>query len=65
MLGKSTRNKAPKTQQICHYKHATKSSGLFLLYSTDFFYYTARTLVPVIAFLTQVPLQKFQLLFSL
>ena len=22
-----------KTQEICHYRHATKTSGLFLLYS--------------------------------
>ena len=27
--------KAPKTQQICHYKHATKTSGLFLLYGAS------------------------------
>ena len=35
MLGKSTHlqaipQKAPKTQQICHYRHATKTSGLSL-----------------------------------
>ena len=29
---KLSRRKAPKTQQICHYKHATKTSRLFLLY---------------------------------
>ena len=36
MVGKSThlsRSKAPKTQQICHYRHATKTNGLFLLHS--------------------------------
>ena len=40
MLGEKTpiyklfRSKAPKTQQICYYRHARKSSGLFLLHST-------------------------------
>ena len=29
------RSKAPKTQQICHYRHARKTSGLFLLYNTS------------------------------
>ena len=27
-------NKAPKTQQICHYKHTRKTSELFLLFNT-------------------------------
>ena len=27
-------SKAPKTQQICHYKHARKTSELFLLFNT-------------------------------
>ena len=36
MLGKSTHlqvipPKPPKTQQICHYRHARKTSGLLLL----------------------------------
>ena len=26
-----SRSKAPKTQQICNYRHARKTSGLFLL----------------------------------
>ena len=39
MVGKSTcyrlsRSKAPKTQQNCHYKHATKTSELFSLFNT-------------------------------
>ena len=34
LIYKLSRSKAPKTQQICHYRHATKTSGLFLLYST-------------------------------
>ena len=29
-----SRSKAPKTQQICHYRHATKTSELFFLFST-------------------------------
>ena len=28
------KKKTPKTQQICHYRHATKTSGHFLLYDT-------------------------------
>ena len=28
------RSKAPKTQQICHYRHTTKTSELFLLFNT-------------------------------
>ena len=31
-----SRSKAPKTQQICHYRYAGKTSELFLLYSTGF-----------------------------
>ena len=31
---KLSRSKVLKTQQICHYKHATKTSGPLLLYST-------------------------------
>ena len=31
---KLSRRKAPKTQQVCHYSHATKTSGLILLYDT-------------------------------
>ena len=27
-------SKAPKTQQICHYKHTRKTSELFLLFNT-------------------------------
>ena len=30
-----SRRKAPKSQQICHYRHATKTIGLFLLYDTS------------------------------
>ena len=57
MLGKKahlqvTRSKAPKTQQICHYRHATKASGLF--YCTT----PASALAPAIILLIQVPLQK-------
>ena len=29
---KSSRRKAPKTQQICHYEHVRKTRGLFLLH---------------------------------
>ena len=31
---KLSHSKAPKTQQICQYRHARKPSGLFLLYNT-------------------------------
>ena len=31
---KLSRSKALKTQQVCHYRHTTKTSRLFLLYST-------------------------------
>ena len=37
MLGKSThlaRSKAPKTQQICDYRHTRKTSELFLVFNT-------------------------------
>ena len=39
MVGKSThlrviRSKAPKTQQICHYRHTRKTGELFLLFNT-------------------------------
>ena len=39
MVGKApiytlSRSKALKTQQICHYRYAKKTSGLFLLYDT-------------------------------
>ena len=39
MVGKApicklSRSKALKTQQICDYRHATKTSELFLLYGT-------------------------------
>ena len=29
-----SRSKAPKTQQVCHYKHTRKTSELFLLFNT-------------------------------
>ena len=29
-----SRSKAPKTQQICHYRHTRKTSELFLLFNT-------------------------------
>ena len=29
-----SRSKAPKTQQICHYKHTRKTSELLLLFNT-------------------------------
>ena len=29
-----SRSKAPKTQQICHYRHARKTSELFSLFNT-------------------------------
>ena len=29
-----SRSKAPKTQQICHYRHMRKTSELFLLFNT-------------------------------
>ena len=32
---KLSSSKAPKTQQICHHGHATKTSGLFLFYDTS------------------------------
>ena len=31
---KLSRSKAPKTQQICHYKHTRKTSEIFLLFNT-------------------------------
>ena len=39
MVGKSaifglSHSKAPKTQQICHYRHTRKTSELFLLFNT-------------------------------
>ena len=39
MVGKApvyrlSRSKAPKTQQICHYRRAEKTSAPFLLYDT-------------------------------
>ena len=39
MVGKApvyrlSRSKAPKTQQICHYRHTRKTSELFLLFNT-------------------------------
>ena len=40
MVGKApiyrlSRSKAPKTQQIRHYKHTSETSELFLLFNTD------------------------------
>ena len=32
---KLSRSKTPKTQQICHYRHATKTSGTFLFYDMN------------------------------
>ena len=52
-----SRSKAPKTQQICHYKHTGKTSELFHCLTR------APTLVCAITLLTQVPLQKFPFLF--
>ena len=52
-----SRSEAPKTQQICHYKHTRKTGELFCL-STR-----ASTLVSATTLLTQVPLQKFPFLF--
>ena len=54
---KLSRRKAPKTQQVFHYKHTRKTSGLFHC-STR-----ASILVSTIIWLTQVPLQKFPFLF--
>ena len=34
LIYKLSHNKAPKTQQIYHYRHARKTSGSFLLYYT-------------------------------
>ena len=31
---KLSRSKAPKIEQICHYRHARKTSGPFILYET-------------------------------
>ena len=36
MIGKRlSRSKAPKTQQICHYRHTRKTGELFLLFNTS------------------------------
>ena len=53
-----SRSKAPKTQQICHYRHTRKTSQLFFCCSTQ-----APTLVFTITLLTQVSVQKFPFLF--
>ena len=60
MVGKApiyklSHRKAPKRQQIRHYRHTTKAGEFFLLFNT--------VLVSAITLLTQVPLQKFPLLF--
>ena len=34
MVYRLSRSKAPKTQQICHYRHMRKTSELFLLFNT-------------------------------
>ena len=34
-ISKLSRSKALKMQEICHYRHARKTSGLVLLYDTD------------------------------
>ena len=34
MVYRLSRSKAPKTQQICHYRHTRKTSELFLLFNT-------------------------------
>ena len=52
-----TRSKAPKTQQICHYRHTRKTSELFYCLTR------ASTLASATILLTQVPLQKFPFLF--
>ena len=52
-----SRSKAPKTQQICHYRHTRKTSELFYCLTR------ASTLVSATTLLTQVPLQKFPLRF--
>ena len=45
MVGKSVRlqvyrltGKAPKTQQICHYRHARKTGELLLLFKTGVYF---------------------------
>ena len=34
LIYRLSRSKAPKTQQICHYRHTRKTSELFLLFNT-------------------------------
>ena len=52
-----SRSKAPKTQQICHYRYTRKTGELFCLSARG------STLASAITLLTQVPLQKFPFLF--
>ena len=33
-----SRSKAPKTQQICHYRHTRKTSELFLSFNTGVYF---------------------------
>ena len=54
---RSSRSKAPKTQQICNYKHTRKTNELFYCLTR------ASTLVSSIISQTQVPLRKFPFLF--
>ena len=48
-----SRSKAPKTQQICYYKHTRKTSELFLLCNTGIDF----------SLRNNFPLQKFPILF--
>ena len=57
---KLSRRKAPKTQQICYYRHARKTSGLFLLYDTGFSFNSCNNFANLVFFAkVSVPLAKF------
>ena len=66
-----SRSKAPKTQQICHYRHVRKTSQLFLLHDTgaDFSCRCnfanlgsfAKVSVPVGSIIMEFPVQSGQL----
>ena len=50
--------KAPKMQQICHYRHATKTTGLFLLYDTSVVFNSLNNFANLISFAkVSIPLQ--------
>ena len=52
------RRKAPETQQICYYRHATKTSGPFLWYDMSVGFYSRNNFAKIGSFAkVSVPLQ--------